>query len=256
MRAGTLLAAARSAVKSRLGRSGGMKKEKLLRPWRLWSSGAKIVVGIVIFLVVVGGSGYYAYWKDQPIAPTMSAVVGGGSLFVAAIAAYGAVARSRRKDTLEAWVKWSDGTIDARRELTRVLGAKTITDEQAKALTEDVQLLDKNGAPLDNDAREKLRGQVGDVLNGLERLAVGVELGIYDEAVLRLIGGTIIARTYERFKPYITARQEDTFKDRQTRAYKELKTLYSLIEEPHLLATLHGNREEIDTARLAARRRK
>jgi hypothetical protein len=124
----------------------------------------------------------------QTILPATIAAVAGGALVVTALSAYRTAARTKRKDTLEAWIKWSDDTRGARRDVTRVLGAGKVTLDQAEALIGGPggELRDKHGTLLEESERRKLSDQAQDILNGLERLAVGVQLGIYDVAVLRL----------------------------------------------------------------------
>lgn len=230
-----------------------MRNALKVRSWRLWSLKSKLIACTLLLGAVVGVAAYYAKLTQEPLFGAISASLAVGSLFVAAASAYSAVIRAKRKDTLEAWKAWSDGHSQARRYVTDVLGAAEISDAQALALTANHTLQDKNGKDLSSDDRQKLREHIADILNGLERLAVGVELGIYDEDVLRLIGGTIIVRTFERFEPYIINRRtRATTRTRQSRAYTELEVLVKMIESTTLKERIQGDQRAIDDARLKA----
>jgi len=237
--------------------TGGTVIRIRFRPWGLWSLGKKMLAGVLVLAIIIGVSAYFAKLTRESIFTAVAAAVAVGALFVASYSAYSATVRAKKKDTLEAWNSWSDDYRAARRELTRDLGMGEISDEQAKALVVgDTELKNKQGTTLSEEKRKLLDDHVCDMLNGLERLAVGVELGIYDEAVLRLMGGTIIARTYERFEPYIDAtRQANSTRKRQSRAYTELTVLYHLIEEPRRIASWRSSQKTVDTARLKALRR-
>lgn len=240
--------------------TGGTVVRIRLRPWRLWSLGAKILFGVLMFTVPVAVVAYFANERDTHSTGAALKIVSAGTalaaLFVAAFSAYSGVVRSKKKDTLEAWSKWSDDSRVARTEVSDIFGLEEITVDQAKALAGDFEMKDKDGRGLTIEKRQEMRGYVAhDILNGLERLAVGVELGIYDEKVLRLLGATIIARTWERFEPYVKAKREQgSNKARQSKAYTELHVLYQIMEEPRLIQTLRGSRKSVDTARLIALR--
>lgn len=163
------------------------------------------------------------------------------------IADSGFALRVKRKDTLEAWNKWSDDTRDKRRIVSDVMGIDEISEDQARALTEDYPLHHlKTGEQLSHNERRVQREHVVDILNGLERLAVGVKFEIYDLAVLRQIGATIIVRYFQKFEPYIVARRKKaTDKTRQSRAYVELEELVKVIKDG-------DDKQAIDEARLEA----
>lgn len=216
------------------------------------------MAGVVLLTAVVVGAAYLAELRKESIFTASAAAIAVGALFVTAFSAYASANRGKKKDTLEAWNTWSDDHREARRRLTRELGMSEISEEQATALADPTRarLKNKDGDVVSDETLKQLRGDVCDMLNGLERLAVGVELGIYDEAVLRLMGGTIIARTYERFEPYIDAtREAGSTRKRQSRAYTELTVLYNMIEEPRRIASWRSSQKTIDTARLKALRR-
>ncbi len=240
--------------------TGGTVVRIRLRPWRLWALGSKIIFGVLMFAIPVAVVAYFADQRDTGSTGAALKVISAGTalaaLFVAAYTAYSAAVRGKKKDTLEAWSKWSDDSHVARAEVSRVFGLEEITVEQAKALAGEFEMKDKDGRGLTVEKRQEMRRYVAqDILNGLERLAVGVELGIYDEKVLRLLGATIIARTWERFEPYVREKREQgPDKKRQSKAYTELHVLYQIMEEPRLIQTLRGSRKSVDTARLKALR--
>lgn len=227
-----------------------------MKSWSLWSTKTKVFWGVVALLIIGGGSAYLAGLRKEAVVPAIAATAAIGALFVTAYSAYSTAARARKKDTLEAWREWSVSSRDARRRLTSALGMEDITKEQGKALAVGDELLGSKGETLTGPEYTQIKDDVRSTLNGLERLAVGVELGIYDEAVLRLMGATIIARTYERFEPFIVAlRESESTKQRQSKAYTELSILYQMMEQPRLTEMLQGNQQKVDTARLKALKR-
>jgi len=182
---------------------------------------------------------------EQTIFLSSVAAVAGAALVVIAFSVYRAGARTKTKDTLEAWAKWADDSREARREVSRVLvkgeeDNKKLTSEQAAALLGGPggKLKDKYDSLLDESERRKLANQIRDVLNGLERLAVGVEKGFYDLAVLRILGKSVITQTYKQFEPYIElTRKKDPAK---TAAFKELSTLYRRTQGPMLINAMRA----------------
>ncbi len=62
---------------------------------------------------------------------------------------------------------------------------------------------------------------IRDYLNSMEALASGVNLGIYDVAVVSNLRGTVIVRTWELYRPWIEAR----------RAFLSMPSLYCQLEE-------------------------
>ncbi|KAF0957319.1 DUF4760 domain-containing protein [Rhodococcus sp. T7] len=222
---------------------------------RLWSTKAKAINLGVLLLVLVGGAILFARLSHNPWPQSLAAVVALSSLVATAVAAYNAFARSRRKDTLAAFSLWSDKHYPVRVALSKQLGSHRISREQALALVTAAPLNDKNGAPLSQEDKQQAREQICEVLNGLERLATGVNLGIYDERVLRKIGGTIIVRTYERFEPYIRARHSEAAAEgQQSKAYEQLAILVKILDMPRLDATRKNMRDDIDRGRLEALR--
>ncbi|OBH82481.1 DUF4760 domain-containing protein [Mycobacterium sp. E2989] len=184
------------------------------------------------------------------------AVVAGAALAVVACSVYRSGRRRKRKDTLEALGKWADDTRQARRDVTRVLvenEKNEVTEVQAKALLggPDSTLKDKYGTALDESERRKLGDQVRDILNGLEMIALGVQMDVYDRVVLRRMGRSVIARTYKQLEHYIKCMQNEEAEKakkrkwtekRQAHPYKELDTLYRKIDGAGLIETLEAER--------------
>lgn len=183
------------------------------------------------------------------------AAVAGAALAVMALIVYRTGVRTKRKDTLEALGKWVDDTREARRDVTRVLVDKEkneVTEEQAKALLGGPggELKDKYGTALDESERRKLGDQVRDILNGLERIALGVQKDVYDLVVLRRMGRSVIARTYKQLEHYIKSMQNEEAQrakkrkwteKRQAHPFKELDTLYRKIDGSGLVETSEAN---------------
>lgn len=66
------------------------------------------------------------------------------------------------------------------------------------------------------------------VLNGLERLAVGIERNIYDAQTVRELGATIVVKQHAQLENYIYFKQTAADKDkRQQKAYVALCRLAS-----------------------------
>lgn len=195
---------------------------------RDWSQAAWWLAGAGLLVLLVAANQIEIGAPSKPVqdqlvrlAPAAGAVVALGSLLVTAVSAMAVWRRQKRQATVEAWTNWSDNTVDARRCLSSHLGSGKISTDQARALADDDRpLVDKNGNPLDADARMEVLENLVTVLNGLERMAAGAELGVYDSRMLRKLGATIIVRTHLRFQPYIDRRRSTEDLDRrQRRAY-------------------------------------
>lgn len=183
-----------------------------------------LTIGAVAFNALGGLSSLAASFG--PSAPVLATGVATGSLVVAAVTTWGGWRRNKRQATIEAWNAWSDACYSDRVLLSKELGPKTISSAQATSLTMVGAVLEGRNGPLTLEAKQEVGHSISRVLNGLERLAVGVENGIYDVKPLREIGGTIIVRTFERFEPYIIARRESSdIEARQSRVFKSLGRL-------------------------------
>lgn len=179
-------------------------------------------------------------------------------IFITALAGIASVsfagwsfARTRRSvqeaASLDAWNLWSDSTRKERILISRTLGMQTVREDQAEALTTPGQaVLNKDRVQLQYKEKENLLDAVVVVLNGLERIAVGIKFGIYRRDVVAQIGGTIIVRTWERFQPYVERQRNlADLTRRQENAWIQLEEL-----------ALHIRKKKAtDAARLEALRR-
>lgn len=159
--------------------------------------------------------------------PTWSLFVASISLIVASVTTWMGWRRRKRLDTLEAWSKWSDATLETRSIITHNLGLSEITTEQAVALTTLNAAVPgrEPGSKLTAQQKNETLKAIAVTLNGLERLALGHQCGIYSLEIFRVIGGTIIVRQFERLEPYIKAKREMANKDlRQATAYTSLES--------------------------------
>ncbi|TFV67803.1 UNVERIFIED_ORG: hypothetical protein E4P37_01545 [Bacillus sp. AZ43] len=163
---------------------------------------ALVLAGMALTGVVLGAQ------VVRDAAPVAAASVALLSLVVAAASALGNWQRQKREATIKAWTDWSDSTRELRAQVTAVLGEGAITKDQARGLVDQERpLLDKDGRKLRAAARREIRITVASLLNGLERLAAGANLGVFDGRTLKALGGTIIVRHCERFEEYIKVRR-------------------------------------------------
>lgn len=210
---------------------GEMKIRRSARKWIPWFLVGALALVVTTLLLKDFDLNPALKWAGG-IAPIAAVVVALFSFLLLAITSWATWRAARHQATLEAWTAWSDDCIDARKHLSQTLGMKVISDEQAKALADDALVLhDKAGAALSPDDRRLVIYNMIRVLNGLERLAVGVDLGIYKRDALVLVGGTIIKRSYERFEPYIRLRRTTSDANkRQEKAFDQLLALVSHIK--------------------------
>lgn len=192
-----------------------------------------IVVAILTTLTTVMAFNLAGGWPTLnglftpalPIMPVLAAGVATLSLLWAAFSTRQGWRRSKRQATIEAWAKWSEATSKDRILVTKHLGAEAISQDQGKALAHKGTLVGINGEVSSED-RNALANAVVRILNGLERLSVGVEQGVYDGTTVEELGATTIIRQYERFEEYIHARRnEGKQKLRQSRVFVELEAL-------------------------------
>ena len=217
------------------------------RRWRKWLPWAIAVLALVVVIILI--------LKDMNVgpawlwvatyAPVFAVMVALASFVLLALTSWANWRSTRRQATIEAWNAWSEGCTEARRRLSRTLGMRAISPEQARALASQGEaLLNLEGKPMTQDEKQAVLNDMVEVLNGLERLAVGVRLGLYRREVLVLVGATIIKRTYERFEPYIVFRRTSPDSDkRQERAFNQLDLLVG-----------HIRSSEVDSQRLRSLR--
>jgi hypothetical protein len=195
------------------------------RDWsnRGWVLAASLLIAALVLAnqIQIGAPSTTLQGALVKFAPVAAVIVALGSLIVTAVSTTLAWRRQKRQATIEAWTAWSDKTVEARKCLTKHLGPEKISGTQARALVDrDIALTDKDGKTVSEDEVADIGNSMVLVLNGLERLATGARLGVYDGATLRTLGATIIVRTRERFGPYIERRRTTDDEDlRQKRAY-------------------------------------
>src|SRR5690606_10016211 len=143
--------------------------------------------------------------------------------------------RQRRLDTIAAWSDWSDSCRSARAETTRLLGMGALSEEVGLALANNEAIAHDGVDLTDQGRRQTAVNDLVAILNGLERLANGVHLGVYDIKAIRTLGGTIVVREFERGESYIRGRR--TAKDdlrRQVRAFVALEALVDELRSKNL----------------------
>ncbi|WP_367405057.1 DUF4760 domain-containing protein [Kocuria marina] len=157
------------------------------------------------------------------------------SIFITAISSIITISRAKRLQTLTAWSNWFDTTKDDRLRIIRHFSGQQPTFMEVELLTTPAKRTPENLAVSsfgDKNELEDIKRKIMEVLSGLERIAVGVEEGIYDVDTLRRIGGSSIIRYHDRFDDYIQYLQTHPDKNiRQERAYKSFAQMAAEIKE-------------------------
>ena len=121
------------------------------------------------------------------------------------------IKRDRAKLTVDYWEKINQQLKEEKRNLLRDYGSR-IDPELAKLILEN--------------SDEQIR--INRVINIYERLALGVNIGIYDIRVLNRLVGQNIIDNYLRFEAYIEARR---IKLDRPFAWKEFQKLYEKLKK-------------------------
>ena len=214
--------------------------------FRLWSLKTKVIWAILVAAAIIAGA--VALGSTTGTAPVVSlgVAVSAAAFVSTGMSSLFSYRRSRREATLDAWIKWSDENHKARVQLTADLGPRQITKQAQSLVDAHTQLL--NQKEVSEDLR-KIIANMTSVLNGLERLAAGVLLDVYDLRMLRNLGGTTVVRTVDRFQPYIVRRINNSNLDgRQARAFANLLIVADLLRRRDVLAqsrTIDNRRIEI-----------
>jgi hypothetical protein len=221
------------------------------RFWRTRSKWVALTSVVLTAVVVVGLVETFSTRSRtagvEKAAPIGAALIALASLLVAAINVATAASRGRKQATVDVWTKWSDSTVEARKALTRLLGQQALTAAQAQGFVERQGVVPgANGQPLTSEQRAEAANAMIEVLNGLERVSVGVEMGVYDLATLRALGGTIVVREYTRFSAYIVARQTAQLPAGQARVFIALANVSDLLERRSIV----DKKQEIDRRRI------
>ncbi len=217
---------------------------------RFWSPRTRVAatLSIVAVLAVVAGTirvliSSNSNWDNLvTAAPVAAATVALAALFFTATTSAGNLQRARREATIEQWIRWSSDTLPYRKEATRIFGKERLTAAQGKALAEGSEL-----AGISSEDQQRAAECIRNTLNGLERIAVGVHMGVLDLTTLRRLGGTTIIRSYERWEPYIFHRRTTDVLDlRYKSAFTEVEDLVRRLKTHSLLQ----DKREIDKERL------
>lgn len=183
----------------------------LITPWKFWPQKVRLIlitvttsaVLTIITLLVIS-----LIFPTTNIAPALTgigaAVIAGLSLSASTFTSYVNWSRAKRESTLKAWSDWVDSTRDFRINLSKIIGANYgLTKKQAEAIC-DGKPFTISGQKISQEESITLRRNIRFILGRLERLAVGIEMEIYDLDVIIELGGTLVTRIYGRLRPYIT----------------------------------------------------
>ncbi|MGB3762428.1 MAG: DUF4760 domain-containing protein [Ornithinimicrobium sp.] len=185
-------------------------------------------------------------------APVVAALIALLSLVATSVSLSFNWRRQRRESTLAVWIEWSDKNNAARRTATRLLSMQALTAIVGRAIADNAPVVEGDIDLTDPAIRGEAGRAVVSILNGLERIAVGVNLGVFDASTLRELGGTIIVREFERNRAYIDARRTATNElRRQANAFTALESLVNDFNSRRL----REERKDLDRRRLTALRR-
>lgn len=226
------------------------------RTWAKWQR----ALGQVALLAATCAVGLYLGERASvPWPQSLAATVAVASLFYSAYTNAASRKQEVRKQTLSAFAEWSRSSHSVRVRTTQHLGGdepirkdfaeKLFSEEAFRSLVGDLSAEDSAA----------FRADIITALNGLEHLATGVIVGVYDEDVLKRIGGTVIARTYLRFEPYIVlvrSGQESSDPNllrmplrpkpqAKSQAYVNLEALVHFLQAPTITARITADRAKI-----------
>ncbi|WP_034661243.1 DUF4760 domain-containing protein [Cellulomonas sp. KRMCY2] len=181
---------------------------------RFWSPTARVLGVIALFLTVPIAVGAVAVaLRTRTVgtnlvtaAPVVAATIALLSLAVAAASTTANWQRGKRAATIDAWHTWSSDSLAHRKTVTRLIGTGSLTAAQGKALVDET-VLPALQEPVSAEEQRSLAEAIRSTLNGLERLAVGVEMGVLDLTTLRRLGGTTITYCFERWEQYVLNRR-------------------------------------------------
>lgn len=170
--------------------------------------------------------------RGARLAAMAGAVVAVVSLVVTASLTGAVGRRQRRQATIDAWADWSDGTAQHRKLFKAHFGLSQLLSHEAAGLfsktAPPVDFVDRQGHSMSEEEHRTVKHALTMTLNGLERLAAGINCRVYDRDTLSQLGGTICVRHYEQALPYIELlRTTGELERRQERAYRELEELVS-----------------------------
>jgi hypothetical protein len=236
----------------------------MLRHPLIWYREMLSPTGRWVFWMVVGfvfaSAGAWFIWSDpspqatwqesfRAAAPAMSiivAILGFGT-------AVGSLVNNGKRDrvlrTIEAWSHFSDSILMTyRKDVASVLGEAAITAPVAKSLATE----GKTGAFAKPDGNEatieeirEVRKRTREVLNGMERLGTGVDLGAYDVETISYLGRNKCTRVYKYVEQYIYAVRDLG----QPSAFNEAQVLSDRLERFEIVKKRSGlarKRSDVD----------
>ena len=211
--------------------------------FRLWMHSRRAVVRGALLTVIVAvllGGAVVAFGLEaaKDWGPVLAVTVAVLSLMVTASTSAMNWQRQKREATIRAWREYTDSRKEQRKALVDFFGVAPLTVEQAAVLLAEVgDLVDRHGHNATAAQRSQIVEDVLFVLNGLEHLAVGARLGVYETRVFRMLAGTNILTAWARFEPYITAtRNSMNAAHRQTTAWVQFESLVREVRREDLAA--------------------
>ncbi len=199
--------------------------------------------GIAVLVLAVSVSAW-AFWLSQggvaqsmwPFAVILSVVMSVLTL-VTAIGALTINSQSERiRATIEAWAHLSDNVMGTTKaDLRPLLGRGRITDEQARAMIfHDARGFRKPNGEMATQAEiAAAKARLSQILKDMERLGVGVNLGVYDAKAVYYLGRTRYISMYEYLEAYVECLRGSADRPRvvdQPGAYSEAEMLKSRLE--------------------------
>lgn len=187
--------------------------------WFRHASAFTICITIGVLIIVLGTlSGFAIQYlpiqnenDSQLIVTTSAIIVAVLSVGVAAGSALNASRRQRRSDTMEAYSAWSDRSAE-NFEILRAhncIQQQVLEEALVHCLLRPTDFTYEQRQELLNCTDENkirhIRSTLAKTLNGLERIAVGVSDGVYDETTLKRIAGSAIIKTATQYRRYILA---------------------------------------------------
>jgi hypothetical protein len=158
----------------------------------------------------------------------ISVAIAFAGVIIAIIVYLGNMRIARRRATIDAWQKWSDDTALPRARLSDQFHGRRLTRSQATELLTPIgnSKWRKHRDSIDDERRATLQRDLAYTLNGLERLATGVHLRVFERRLLLRLAGTTIQSSLIRFEEYISAvRRGVGDRPKQLQAFSELEKL-------------------------------
>jgi len=189
---------------------------KRITPWWLWSSLAKIIVTLILFISSMVCAAVYSAAHGTTPFPAISAISAIAALLFMAYTNWRSTVRSRRKDTLDAWHAWWAGSAAQRKQVEKVYGWEVIQIDEAGRIADKSRSCTQHGdgsTLLSDEDSGSTKRSIEGILNGLEELARGARAGVYDCETLGKLAGTTILLYHKQFHHCIEV-MRDRFSNR------------------------------------------